>query len=127
MNELSKSKDESLLSFYEGVRQQVDADVKSCGRYRFMGESVKQYADRLSEEMERRRLQFTPIDWQRWLSLCNKVIGGTMTGDQSRELRIGEPRLLGRLRNATCNVREANNAKVHRQFSWAGAAPSEAL
>jgi hypothetical protein len=65
MNDLSKSKDESLLSFYEGVRQQVDADVKSGGRYRFMGESVKQYADRLSEEMDRRRLRFTPIDWQR--------------------------------------------------------------
>jgi hypothetical protein len=33
--------------------------------YRFIGESVKQYADRLSEEMDRRRLRFTPIDWQR--------------------------------------------------------------
>jgi len=35
------------------------------GRYRFIGESVKQYADRLGEEMGRRRLRFTPIDWQR--------------------------------------------------------------
>jgi len=26
---------------------------------------VKQYADRLGEEMDRRRLRFTPIDWQR--------------------------------------------------------------
>jgi len=26
---------------------------------------VKQYADKLGEEMNRRRLRFTPIDWQR--------------------------------------------------------------
>ena len=65
MSDLSKSKDESLLVFYENVRQQVDADIRSGGRYRFVGESVKQYADRLSEEMERWRLRFTPIDWQR--------------------------------------------------------------
>jgi hypothetical protein len=65
MSDLSKSKDENLLVFYENVRQQVDADIRSGGRYRFVGESVKQYADRLSEEMERRRLRFTPIDWQR--------------------------------------------------------------
>lgn len=65
MNDLSRSKDESLLIFYENVRQQVDADNKSGGRYRFIGDSVKVYADRLSEEMDRRRLRFTPIDWQR--------------------------------------------------------------
>jgi hypothetical protein len=65
MDDLSKSSDESLLVFYENVRRQVDADIKSGGRYRFIGESVKQYADRLGEEMDRRRLRFTPIDWQR--------------------------------------------------------------
>ena len=65
MDDLSKSRDESFLVFYENVRRQVDADIKSGGHYRFIGESVKQYADRLSEEMDRRRLRFTPIDWQR--------------------------------------------------------------
>ena len=65
MDDLSKSSDESLLLFYENVRRQVDADIKSGGRYRFIGEPVKQYADRLGEEMDRRRLRFTPIDWQR--------------------------------------------------------------
>jgi hypothetical protein len=65
MDDLSKSSNESLLVFYENVRRQVDADIKSGGRYRFIGESVKQYADRLGEEMDRRRLRFTPIDWQR--------------------------------------------------------------
>jgi hypothetical protein len=65
MDDLSKSSDESLLVFYENVRRQVDADIESGGSYRFIGESVKQYADRLGEEMDRRRLRFTPIDWQR--------------------------------------------------------------
>jgi len=65
MNDLSKSKDETLLAFYEDVRRQLDADIKSGGRYRFISESVKQYSDRLSEEMDRRRLRFTPIDWRR--------------------------------------------------------------
>jgi hypothetical protein len=33
------------------------------GRYRLIGDSVKQYAEKLREEMEGRRLRFTPIDW----------------------------------------------------------------
>jgi hypothetical protein len=60
-----KSKDETLVLYYESIRRQVEADKKLDGRYRFMGEPVKQYADRLREEMDRRRLQFTPIDWPR--------------------------------------------------------------
>jgi hypothetical protein len=61
--DFAHSKDESLLHFYESVRRQVDADNLSSGRYRFVGKSAKQYADRLREEMDRRRLRFTPIDW----------------------------------------------------------------
>jgi hypothetical protein len=53
------------LVFYENIRLQVNADMKSGGRHRFMGESVKQYADRLQQEMDHRRLRFTPIDWHR--------------------------------------------------------------
>jgi hypothetical protein len=60
-----KTKDESLTVFYENIRQQVEADMRSGGRHRFIGESVKQYADRLREEMDRRRMQFTPINWHR--------------------------------------------------------------
>jgi hypothetical protein len=59
------TKDENLVVYYESVRQQVVADVRAGGRYRLIGDSVKQYADKLREEMERRRLQFTPIDWSR--------------------------------------------------------------
>jgi hypothetical protein len=54
-------RDESLLIFYESVRRQVDADRYE--RYRFTGKSVKEYAERLREEMNRRRLRFTPIEW----------------------------------------------------------------
>ncbi len=59
----SQSKDERLLAFYESVRRQVELDIRSGGRYRLAGDGVKQYAERLREEMDRRRLRFTPIDW----------------------------------------------------------------
>ena len=57
----SQMKDERLLAFYEDVRQQVILDGNS--RYRFVGDGVRAYADKLREEMERRRLGFIPIDW----------------------------------------------------------------
>jgi hypothetical protein len=59
----SQTKDERLLAFYENVRHQVHLDVKLGGQHRLIGEGVKQYADKLREEMDRRRLLFTPIDW----------------------------------------------------------------
>jgi hypothetical protein len=55
--------DESLLSFYENVRRQVSADDSLGGHHRLVGGNVKQYADRLKDEMDRRRLRFIPIDW----------------------------------------------------------------
>jgi hypothetical protein len=61
----TQSKDERLLAFYENVRGQVELDMRSGGRYRFAGEGVKQYAENLREEIERRRLRFTPRDWDR--------------------------------------------------------------
>jgi hypothetical protein len=58
----SQMKDERLFSFYENVRQQVAMDR---GRhYRFAGDGVRAYAEKLREEMERRQLRFTPIVWQ---------------------------------------------------------------
>jgi hypothetical protein len=57
----SQMKDERLLLFYEAVRQQVILDGNS--RYRLAGDGVRTYADKLREEMDRRRLDFTPIDW----------------------------------------------------------------
>ena len=58
---LSNLKDESLLAFYDNVRRQVDAD--KVAKYRLTGQSVKDYSQRLREEMDRRRLNFTPIEW----------------------------------------------------------------
>jgi hypothetical protein len=59
----SQSKDERLLAFYENVRRQVEIDKQRGGRYRSAGEGVRQYAEKLREEIERRRLSVTPIDW----------------------------------------------------------------
>jgi hypothetical protein len=59
----SQMKDERLLLFSEAVREQVILDG-NC-RYRFAGEGVRTYADKLREELDRRRLSFTPIDWPR--------------------------------------------------------------
>lgn len=55
--------DESLLAYYESVRRQIMADNRLGGRYRLAGAAMKQYADGLKDEMNRRRLQFKPIDW----------------------------------------------------------------
>jgi hypothetical protein len=54
--------DERLTLFYENVRQQVDADRQH--KHHFMaGPTVRQYADRLRDEMIKRRLQLSPINW----------------------------------------------------------------
>lgn len=63
MNQLSSCPDQSLLTFYESVRRQVEADRRLGGRHRFVGEKAKQYAEELREEMDRRKLRFVPIDW----------------------------------------------------------------
>jgi hypothetical protein len=57
----SQMKDERLLAFYEHVRQRVALHAGS--HYRFAGDGVRAYADNLREEMDKRRLKFTPIDW----------------------------------------------------------------
>jgi hypothetical protein len=54
--------DERLALFYENVRQQVDADREH--KHRFMaGPTVRQYADKLRDEMLKRQLRHSPIDW----------------------------------------------------------------
>jgi hypothetical protein len=55
--------DESLLAYYESVRRQVAADTSFGGRHRLVGAAVKKYAERLTAEMDRRRLDFKPIIW----------------------------------------------------------------
>jgi hypothetical protein len=57
------SKDEALLALYESVRRQVTADQAAGGRYRFVGDNVRIYADRLRDEMDRRQVPYRPIEW----------------------------------------------------------------
>ena len=54
--------DERLTHFYESIRQQVEAD--RTNKHQFTaGPNVREYADRLRNEMTRRRLRHTPIEW----------------------------------------------------------------
>jgi hypothetical protein len=55
-------RDESLLCFYDNIRNQVEADRGSRRKFT-AGPSVKQHASALREEMIKRRLQHSPIDW----------------------------------------------------------------
>jgi hypothetical protein len=60
---LEKLSDDSVLILYESIRKQVAADIHSGVPQRLMGETAKQRAEQLREEMDRRRMRFKPIDW----------------------------------------------------------------
>ena len=53
---------ERLTHFYESIRQQVEADRPNKHQFA-TGPNVREYADRLRNEMIRRRLRHTPIEW----------------------------------------------------------------
>ena len=55
--------DETLVQFYEQIRDQVAADAQSSGRYRFMGLAAKERANLFLAEIQRRGLTITPIYW----------------------------------------------------------------
>jgi hypothetical protein len=55
-------KDETILSFYENIRIQVEAERRLTHKF-MTGDSVKQYAATLREELTRRRVQHNPIEW----------------------------------------------------------------
>jgi hypothetical protein len=56
--------DESLRNLYESVREQVSADIRLGGKHRLMRKTAKDYAERLREEIDRRRLEVNPISWE---------------------------------------------------------------
>jgi hypothetical protein len=59
---IEKLPDESLIRYYENIRQQADAD--RAQKYHFVaGPTVREYADKLRGEMIRRRLEHSPINW----------------------------------------------------------------
>lgn len=54
--------DERLVLFYENIRQQVEAD--RAHKHQFVtGPVVRQYADSLRNELVKRRLRHSPIEW----------------------------------------------------------------
>ena len=59
--------DESLLRFHDSIRREVEADRDSMrrGHKHFFTDSdgIKKYAGNLRVEMERRRLNYSPILW----------------------------------------------------------------
>jgi hypothetical protein len=63
MIELQRLTDESIRRLYNSIREQVAQDVRSGSRHRFMGDTARRQAERLREELDRRRLKFMPIEW----------------------------------------------------------------
>jgi hypothetical protein len=55
---------DSVLHLYENIRQQVAADLELGSRHRLLGETARQQAERLREELDRRRLRYSPINWR---------------------------------------------------------------
>lgn len=53
--------DERLLHFHDNIRQQVELDRPN--KRKLIGPNVRQYAERLVQEIVKRRLQHAPIDW----------------------------------------------------------------
>jgi hypothetical protein len=63
MSDIARLSDESIFRLYENIKDQVALDLRSGSQHRFMGEIAWRHAQRLREEMDRRRLRFTPIEW----------------------------------------------------------------
>jgi hypothetical protein len=64
---LSALSDESLRSYYESIRKEVEADreLRRRGHKHFLtnSDAIKKYAASLREEMVRGRLSYSPIAW----------------------------------------------------------------
>jgi hypothetical protein len=60
---LAQLSDESVRILYESIRKQIAEDITSGVPERLMGEAARQREEQLREEMDRRHMRFTPIDW----------------------------------------------------------------
>jgi hypothetical protein len=63
MSDIRHLTDDYVRKLYENIREQVAADAQSRSHHGFVGETARRQTERLREEMDRRRLKFTPIDW----------------------------------------------------------------
>jgi hypothetical protein len=61
---LENLSDDSVLRLYENIREQAAADLGQWSPHRLLGEKARQQAERLRQELERRRLQHAHIDWR---------------------------------------------------------------
>jgi hypothetical protein len=59
---LEKLSDESVVRFYENIRQQAEAD-RTHERHFTASRTVRERAEQLRNEMIKRKLQSTPIHW----------------------------------------------------------------
>lgn len=57
--------DRSLIALYESVRRQMMASTAAGPQSRVVGHHTRDYAEKLRAEMERRRITFIPIEWDR--------------------------------------------------------------
>ena len=59
---LERVSDDAIVRYYESIRQQADADRKH--KHHFTASpSVRERADKLREQMIKRRLHHSPINW----------------------------------------------------------------
>jgi hypothetical protein len=63
MTGLQTLSDENVLRLYDSIRDQVSADVRLGGRHRLLGEAARLHAERLQDELYRRRVKYAPIVW----------------------------------------------------------------
>jgi hypothetical protein len=59
---LDRISDESVAHYYKSIREQAEADRRHEHHFT-ASPSVRERADRLREEMIKRRLQHAPINW----------------------------------------------------------------
>lgn len=59
---LEQISDESVVRYYESIRQQAEADRKHKSQFT-ASPSVRERAEKLRQEMIKRRLQHSPIIW----------------------------------------------------------------
>jgi hypothetical protein len=55
--------DENVLRLYDSIRDQVSADVRLGSPQRLLGETARLRAERLQDELYRRRVKYAPIVW----------------------------------------------------------------
>ena len=60
---LERLSDESIVRMYDNIRNEVAADIRTRVPQKLMGAAAKHRAEQLADEMKRRRIQFTLIDW----------------------------------------------------------------